>query len=73
MEKIRIVKPPEERFSWVNELLKTPVGDKFKTPKKYKSSIASIASRDVKITEPTAEFTLDSTTDPKHIIVKRTS
>lgn len=72
-EHIRIVAPPEDKFSWVKELLKTPVGEKFKSPKKFKSSLASIASRDVKISEPTAEFSLDTKSEPKFIIVKRTA
>lgn len=72
-EKIRIVEPPKDKFTWVKELLKTPVGEKFKSPKKFKKSLSSIASRDVKIPEPSAEFTIDSKSDPKYIIVERTA
>lgn len=70
-EEIRIVAPPEDKFSWVKELLKTEVGEMFKSPKKFKKSLASIASRDVKIPEPTAEFSIDYKSDPKFVIVKR--
>lgn len=70
-ENIRIVEPPKDKFSWVKELLKTPKGEMFKSPARFKKSLASIASRDVKITEPTAEFSIDYKSDPKYVIVTR--
>ena len=71
MSKFRIVQPPDEKFSWINELVKTPIGEKFGTPKEFSKSLKSIISRDVKIVEPGIKFTTDSTSDPEFLIVER--
>lgn len=73
MDKLRIVQPPVEEFTWINELVKTPVGDRFKTPKKYGKSLKSIISRDVRIDNPTIRFKTDSVSDPDFLIVERTA
>ncbi|WP_443945556.1 hypothetical protein ACJVDH_00160 [Pedobacter sp. AW1-32] len=71
MEQIRIVQPPEEKFSWVKEFTSTNVGEKFKYPKQYKKTVSPIKSRDVKLQMPDAEFEEDSKTDKGFVIVER--
>lgn len=71
MSNIRLVEPPEVRFSWANEILSLEIGDKFKTKKKYGKTISPLISRDIKYREPEREFETDSKSEPQYFIVER--
>lgn len=71
MEQIRIIAPPEEKFSWVNEILNIKAGEKAKTEKKYSKTLKPIISRDVKLKDPNGEFETDSKSDPEYLIIER--
>jgi hypothetical protein len=71
MSQIRIVEPPEEKFSWVNEIVGLEVGEKFKTPKKYRKTVAPIISRDVKVKDPDGEFETDTKSETEYLIIAR--
>ncbi len=71
MEQIRIVVPPEEKFSWVNEISAIPIGEKIKTPKKFSKTVRPIITRDLKLKEPNGEFETDGKSDPDYLIIER--
>lgn len=71
MEQIKIVQPPEGKWSWVNEIVSIPIGDKIRTPKKFAKTVKPIISRDVKIKDPNGEFETDSKSDPDYLIIER--
>lgn len=71
MDQIRIIEPPEKKFSWVNELIGIQPGEKAKTPIRYKSSVTPIISRDLKLKHPDAVFETDTTSEPEYLIIER--
>jgi len=71
MEQIRIIAPPEEKFSWVSEILNIKAGEKARADKKFSKTLKPIISRDVKLKDPNGEFETDSKSDPNFIIIER--
>jgi len=71
MSQIRIVEPPEERFSWANEIIAVGIGEKIKTPEKYSKTIKPIISRDVKLKDPEGVFATDAKSEPAYLIISR--
>lgn len=71
MENIKVVRAPEEKFSWTKEILKLKVGESFPAEISDTAIIRQRISVQVKLKEPERTFETDTTTEPGYLTVKR--
>jgi hypothetical protein len=60
MNKLAVVSPPTEKFSWTTEILKVVVGGELKADVKHAAQIRQRLSMQVRLKEPDRVFETDT-------------
>jgi hypothetical protein len=72
MSKIRLIEPPEEKFSWAKEMIAIDVDEIVKVREKYIKTVSPVISRDVLKQYKDRIYERDSTIEEGFVIIKRT-
>lgn len=71
MDKIKLIEPPKEKFSWAGEMEALRVDEAFRTHKKFAKTVSPVISRDMKLKFSEREYTTDTKSEKGFIIIKR--
>jgi len=69
--KLKIVTPPQTKFVWLDELSEVENGSFLRTMPEYRTAIAPVISREMKIKFPDRRYRTDLKTEPGFLLVHR--